>query len=249
MNTWREKIDADKSTPRQLWSFINALLGRGQVPTVSSLLLWQGRRCPISDGRRPAIVVLAMLCWRFFLSVPVRDHRRSRCGSSCVAWQKLCTWSSADRTARSRYRRHCSVSDRLVQQIYDDWDRPWSSQDSVHHAAREEVGHGFWRRAVVPSNVQVVGRVQATRAARDTAATGIPEQVRPAATAPAAYRAGHSTETAVLKVLSDILLAIDAGNLSALVLLLDLSAAFDTVDPNILTQRLKTSYGLSVMVL
>ena len=44
-----------------------------------------------------------------------------------------------------------------------------------------------------------------------------------------AYRVGHSTETAMLKVLSDILLAIDAGDLSALVLL-DLSAAFDTVE-------------------
>ena len=54
--------------------------------------------------------------------------------------------------------------------------------------------------------------------------------------------------TAVLKVLSDILLAIDAGDLSALVLL-DLSAAFDTVDHDILLQRLKTSYGLSGMVL
>jgi len=44
-----------------------------------------------------------------------------------------------------------------------------------------------------------------------------------------AYRPHHSTETAILKILSDILLAIDAGDLSALVLL-DLSAAFDTVD-------------------
>jgi len=44
-----------------------------------------------------------------------------------------------------------------------------------------------------------------------------------------AYRANHSTETAILKVLSDILLAVDAGDLLALVLL-DLSAAFDTVD-------------------
>jgi len=39
-----------------------------------------------------------------------------------------------------------------------------------------------------------------------------------------AYRAYQSTETAVLKVLTDIMLAIDSGDLSALVLL-DLSAA------------------------
>jgi len=47
------------------------------------------------------------------------------------------------------------------------------------------------------------------------------------------------TETAVLKVLSDILLAINAGNLSALVLL-DLSAAFDTVDHDILIRKSHT---------
>jgi len=44
-----------------------------------------------------------------------------------------------------------------------------------------------------------------------------------------AYRAHHSTETAVLKVVGDILLALDSGNL-ALLSLLDLSAAFDTID-------------------
>jgi len=41
-------------------------------------------------------------------------------------------------------------------------------------------------------------------------------------------RPGHSTETAVLWVLSDILLAADRGDVSALVLL-DMTAAFDTV--------------------
>ena len=48
-----------------------------------------------------------------------------------------------------------------------------------------------------------------------------------------AYRGHHSTETAVLKVLSDILSALDTGNI-AMLTLLDLSAAFDIVDHNTL---------------
>ena len=59
-----------------------------------------------------------------------------------------------------------------------------------------------------------------------------------------AYRTHHSTETAILKVLSDILLALDSGDLGML-MLLDLSAAFDSVDHNTLLQRLKTTYGLN----
>ena len=43
--------------------------------------------------------------------------------------------------------------------------------------------------------------------------------------------------------MSDILLALDSGNL-ALLTLLDLSAAFDSVDYATLIQRLQESYGL-----
>ena len=62
-----------------------------------------------------------------------------------------------------------------------------------------------------------------------------------------AYRAHHSTETAVLKVLGDILRAVDTGDLAALALLV-LSAAFDTVDHVTLLQQLRISYGLGSRV-
>jgi len=63
-----------------------------------------------------------------------------------------------------------------------------------------------------------------------------------------AYRRFHSTETAIACVLSDILTAIDKGDLAALALL-DLSAAFDTVDHEILLRRLQVSYGINGTVL
>ena len=63
-----------------------------------------------------------------------------------------------------------------------------------------------------------------------------------------AYRAAHSTETALLKVTSDILSALDKGDLVALTLL-DLSDAFDCADQDILLRRMRVSYGISGVAL
>jgi hypothetical protein len=60
----------------------------------------------------------------------------------------------------------------------------------------------------------------------------------------AGFRVNHSTETAMLHVLSDILAAVDRGEFAALVLL-DLSAAFDTVDHQILFERMRRSFGIT----
>ena len=58
-----------------------------------------------------------------------------------------------------------------------------------------------------------------------------------------AYRHHHSTETALLCITTDLLNATDRGLVSALVLL-DLSAAFDTIDHHLLIDRLSTTFGI-----
>ena len=59
-----------------------------------------------------------------------------------------------------------------------------------------------------------------------------------------AYRAHHSTETALIRFKSDLLMAMDAQKVT-LVVMLDLSAAFDTVDHPILLEALRSQYGIS----
>ena len=58
-----------------------------------------------------------------------------------------------------------------------------------------------------------------------------------------AYREGHSTETALLRVHNDLLIAIDKQKVSILVLL-DLPAAFDTVNHSVLLERLSNRCGI-----
>ncbi len=58
------------------------------------------------------------------------------------------------------------------------------------------------------------------------------------------FRASHSTETALIRVTHDLLLSSDRGCISLLVLL-DLSTAFDTIDHNSLLSRLENSVGIS----
>ena len=58
-----------------------------------------------------------------------------------------------------------------------------------------------------------------------------------------AYRPGHSTETALLRVHNDLVQHVEQGNCAMLVLL-DLSAAFDTIDQGIVLSRLSNVFGI-----
>ena len=58
-----------------------------------------------------------------------------------------------------------------------------------------------------------------------------------------AYRIAHSTETAVTAIYNDLLMAANNGQISALCLL-DLTAAFDTVDHDLLMLHLERQFVL-----
>ena len=58
-----------------------------------------------------------------------------------------------------------------------------------------------------------------------------------------AYKAGHSTETALLSIKNEIHLSLAKGEPTALVLL-DLSAAFDTIDHSTLLDCLQSWFGV-----
>ena len=63
-----------------------------------------------------------------------------------------------------------------------------------------------------------------------------------------AYRVNHGVEYALLKVYNDCLTALDTGKEVALILL-DLSAAFDTIDHELLLGRMKSRFGITGNVL
>ena len=65
-------------------------------------------------------------------------------------------------------------------------------------------------------------------------------------TCQSAYRPGHSTETALLKVVNDLFLSPANTSVQAL---LDFSSALDTIDHSILIHRLHTDFGFTDTIL
>ena len=67
-------------------------------------------------------------------------------------------------------------------------------------------------------------------------------------TSQSAYHPGYSTETALMRVVNDLFLSLNKGNISILALL-NFSSAFDTIDHPIRVHRLHTEFGFTDTVL
>lgn len=91
------------------------------------------------------------------------------------------------------------------------------------------------------SNLPVVSKLIVSLVARQLVAIVEAYQLLPSCQSD--FRRGHSTETAVTKMLGDLLDAVDRGYTTMLTLF-DLSVAVDTVDRGILLDRLRVSFGV-----
>ena len=94
----------------------------------------------------------------------------------------------------------------------------------------------------LPFLSKLIERIVCNQITHYTGTTGMAEKFQ------SAYRAFHSTETALIKVKDDILRAIDNQRITCLILL-DLSDVFDTVSHPHLLSRLKHHFGIHGTVL
>jgi hypothetical protein len=234
---WRSMADAARGRPRDLWSTFDRLLGRGRAPvsdTVSAPTFHaffedkvDAVRGATADASPPSF------------QPAVFDCQLSSLGTVTVAEVTTAIMRLPDK--------QCS-SDILPTWLFKSCAEelsPFLAQLFTRSFAAGTVPLSYKAAYVTPllkkpdldpadvrshrpiSNLSVVSKLQERLVAGRLTAYLTSNGLMPSLQS--AFRANHSTETAVLLVLSDILRALDRGDLASLTLL-DLSAAFDTVD-------------------
>jgi hypothetical protein len=253
---WTNRIDADKSQPRRLWKSFDELLGRGHVPVCSNLDAETIHRA-FDDKVSSVRTATDDSCPPVFTAAPLN--------CSMTSFSQICPLDVVK-----------LISSLPGKQCTSDPMPTWLLKDCVHilspflcYMFNQSLEHGivpsvFKSAYITPllkksdldpedvksyrpiSNLSVISKLLERIVSKQLVQYLTQNKLLPKFQS--AYRANHSTETAVLKVMSDILLALDSGNL-AMLTLLDLSAAFDSVDHKTLLMRLRISYGLEGTVI
>lgn len=248
---WQDKVEADRSNPRRLWNTVDTLLGRGKVPVSTAIDIesfsrfFEDKVAKVRLGTEGA---------------PPPIFSRAREGASLLAFKPLTVCDVID--AIGRLPDKSSDVDPLPASLLKqnaDLLAPFLTELYNRSLA---VGHfptSYKQALITPivkkpgidvddlssyrpiSNLPILSKLLERLVARQLMDFLSAHDLLPSLQS--GFRAGHSTETAVLRVLSDLLEAVDRGDVAALILL-DLSAAFDTVDHNILFQRLQLSFGI-----
>ena len=127
-------------------------------------------------------------------------------------------------------------------QIPSNWLLPWSVENALVKPLLKKLGLELVFPSFRPvSNLPFISKL--TEKASVNQLNDHMNKVRPLPSGQSAYRPFHSTETALLKVQSDILLNMDDQKVTLLVML-DLSAAFDTIDHIISLETSGSGFGV-----
>ena len=248
---WQTKVDAERLSPRQMWQSIDALLGRGRVlpnDSISAAKFNQffdnkvaGVRAMTADIPPPLYVPAIPGCELLkFETLSVKDIVKAVRGLS----DKQC---ASDPIPTSLLKDNIDV---LALYIVELCNRSLSA-GVVPSALKTAYITPVLKKSGFDSadlksyrpisNLPILSKLLERLVARQL--VGYLNGAKLLPQLQSAYRSCHSTESAVDKVLMDILHALDVGNL-AMLGLLDLSATFDTVDHATLMRRLEISYGI-----
>jgi len=140
--------------------------------------------------------------------------------------------------------RVCSADCQTDQPVILVWHVPGLLQACSGTAATEE---GQSRQLIarqLPAHLQPVDRVKDTGEAGVGASASSPAQLSKLQSVPVSIQNRHSMETALLEVLNGVYTAADNKQIYVLIGL-DLSATFDTVDHILLIERLQAEFGVS----
>src|SRR5664279_1445573 len=248
---WTDRVNAEQSQPRRLWKSFNELLGRGNAPTCINIDATElhrhfddkvaGVRAATADADVPAYSRAPEGCeLRRFSPIALADVVtlvRALPDKQC----------SSDPSPTWLLKNNINILAPFLCRLLN-WSIEHGVVPSVFKSAyitplikKADLDPADVKSYRPISNLSVLSKLLERVISKQLATYLKDNNLLP--DLQSAYRANHSTETAVLKVVSDILMALDVGGLAVLVLL-DLSAAFDSVDHTILLHRLRTSFGL-----
>jgi hypothetical protein len=253
---WRTQVDEQRGQPRRLWRSVDNIMGRGKPPDTDDIAADVFHR--FFDDK-----IASVLQSTAGAPPPTFTRCPSECSMDCFRMPTCDEIISAVKHLPDKQCLSDPIPTRYVKACADtltpfiahmfglcmrNGEFPARFKDAYITPIVKKAGMDLWDpKSYRPiSNLYVLSKLMERLVAKQLLdyidSSGLMPRLQ------SAYRRFHSTETAVLRVLADILSSLDRGDVIVLSLL-DLSAAFDTVDHSILLRRLELSYGLSGSVL
>ena len=252
---WRNRIETDRTSPKRLWRSVDSILGRGRLPANTDISAVQFSDFFVDKvaAVRRATQNAPTATFKLQAGHSLTEFTTVSSDDVIAAINHLSDKSSAaDVLPAPVMKRFTAELAPFLTELYNR-SLATGTFPAVYKAAyitpilkKVTLDPADVKSYRPISNLSVVSKLLERIAAHQVVNYLKKSDLMPPYQS--AYQSFHSTETAVLRVLSDILKAVDEGDV-VLLALLDLSAAFDTVDHDILLRRLQLSYGFDGAVL